>query len=769
MLRSVWDAAVAAVISKPLWSQDIRPDVKTWHLHVRKRIGQIAETRGVECSVAEMKNLATECRRAWVTNTPPKHWALRSAPRWIQKSQNAWAQLSMLGRALPTGSERHARQALASHKESLLSEFVTSPEDLKSLKSYAEGWARKYLPRNVEWSTVAGIPQGVSATYDCPRDKGGLTRSVSEALAFEPAYYEPHDEMPEDWQSLIKELELVGSTYSEEWPLYPKGRVVTIEERGHKVRIVTAMQRYALVLGHLARRRLALGLQKWSLTKHVREGEPRKVGADFVGAQGHVLSADLTSASDLIPLDVAKAIVDGFEDSERFLPAELDGLRLGTGPIEVTWPDGETKVTKRGILMGLPTTWSILCIYHGWAWQQALLANHGPVARQAVARICGDDLLGIATPWCLDAYESAMTRTGAKFSKGKHFRSRSRGVFLEVLWDFAGTHETLVDGVVPVYKIVSRGKGGQKNRIKILVNTVKILHVNRVRAHHSMPLKGLVVGDAAFGHGAPEAPDWWLAGVAETDYLRHFRRRTVHAVSRTLRRRLPAVFEKFGVPAYLPRELGGAGLAGPARLRVPPSHRRALATLLYGQTSHLTSFERVWRDAPANLFDRSAAKQVDADFSTLVTRLAGLTGPPDWVPLGDPEEIRQSSIRRISSDMAINFGVDGSSLATKYPPIQEVCRRICKVRSRILESGWLSARGVCKSVPVMVARWRELRSTLVLWIPLFVTDEGWDAAPDSLPRYNPYLVEPEPGRLPRSPLGLRGHTRNTSRRSSPRL
>jgi hypothetical protein len=313
MLRSVWDATVAAVISVPLWSKNIRPDVKNWHLHVRKRLGQIASGRGIECAVAEMKVFASECRAAWVLNRPAKHWALRSAPDWIKKSQNACAQLSMLGRALPTGSARHTAESLASHKEVLLSTFVTPAEDLESLRNFASSWARQHLPKTPEWSTVAGIPQGTSATYDCSRDDGGLTRSVSEALAFEPDYYEPMDEMPEEWQMNIRELELVGSTFSEVWPPYPKGRVVAIEERGHKVRIVTAMQRHALVLGHYARRRLALGLQKWNLTKHVREGEPRKVGADFVGASGHVLSSDLKAASDLIPLDVAQALVDGLE------------------------------------------------------------------------------------------------------------------------------------------------------------------------------------------------------------------------------------------------------------------------------------------------------------------------------------------------------------------------------------------------------------------------------------------------------------------------
>jgi hypothetical protein len=403
VLLACWDAVCAAVIGVPLGTPKVRPGAAAWHRGVREKIGKMSRHRGVDSVVADLKVLSAECRRAWVEHSTPAHWALKSMPLYLRRSQSAWAQLSMLGRALPSGTDRQEEEALARHQRDLTSsEFLTDPDSLMSIKKFATDWAVSYLPRDVDFAATMGLPMGNSATYAKTRAEGGLSADVADLLELEP-YLEPEvqDGMPPGQGALINEIRVVGAAYADEWHAHPKGRVAIIRERGHKVRIVTAMSRHALVLGHLARRRLEKGLRKWSLTRHVYEGEPREVGREFVGSTGRVVSSDLRAASDLIPLDVARAIVDGFEESDRFLPCELDGLRLGTGPVEVTWPNGETHVTNRGLLMGLPTTWSMLCVYHGWAWQQAQscpLNSRG--AKGITARICGDDLLGVAPPGC---------------------------------------------------------------------------------------------------------------------------------------------------------------------------------------------------------------------------------------------------------------------------------------------------------------------------------------------------------------------------------
>lgn len=82
-----------------------------------------------------------------------------------------------------------------------------------------------------------------------------------------------------------------------------------------------------------------------------------------------ILSADLTSASDLLPLDLCNAIVDGLVAAKEpgtaryFIPEQWHShFRRLVGPQELHYPDGSVINSSRGILMGLPTTWIILCL-----------------------------------------------------------------------------------------------------------------------------------------------------------------------------------------------------------------------------------------------------------------------------------------------------------------------------------------------------------------------------------------------------------------------
>lgn len=53
----------------------------------------------------------------------------------------------------------------------------------------------------------------------------------------------------------------------------------------------------------------------------------------MAGAVGSVIvSTDLTRATDLLPLDLISALVDGLEDSGRFSQLEISILRDLTGP-----------------------------------------------------------------------------------------------------------------------------------------------------------------------------------------------------------------------------------------------------------------------------------------------------------------------------------------------------------------------------------------------------------------------------------------------------
>lgn len=81
-----------------------------------------------------------------------------------------------------------------------------------------------------------------------------------------------------------------------------------------------------------------------------------------------VLSADLTSATDLFPLDLVRAVVSGLlkarggSRAAKLIPDHFgEVFRRLTGQQDLQWPSlGKGCLTQRGILMGLPTTWTLL-------------------------------------------------------------------------------------------------------------------------------------------------------------------------------------------------------------------------------------------------------------------------------------------------------------------------------------------------------------------------------------------------------------------------
>jgi len=80
-----------------------------------------------------------------------------------------------------------------------------------------------------------------------------------------------------------------------------------------------------------------------------------------------VLSSDLTAASDLLPLDLISALVEGLIsplEARGLEPFWGEALRVLSGPQNLSWKEGERIWTKRGILMGLPTTWFLLNLVH---------------------------------------------------------------------------------------------------------------------------------------------------------------------------------------------------------------------------------------------------------------------------------------------------------------------------------------------------------------------------------------------------------------------
>jgi len=398
--------------------------------------------------------------------------------------------------------------------------------------------------------------------------------------------------------------------------------------------------------------------------------------------------------------------------------------------------------------MGLPTTWSLLNLYHGWCWAAALATDplpRGPERSHPItksrARICGDDLIGCTSPAGKDAYEGRLRRTGAELSDGKHFWSPDRGVFLEVLWDFRGDRVSLLDGAFPIYKTIRKGGKGRGARVRVVINTVRLHRWNKIFTIGAIPLRGLVFGDSR--HGA-SAPDWWSAGATETAYAARYDRKLVSAVARTIRPNLPGLYERAGIPPFLPRVLGGGGLCPTSdKLAASSTHRKALATLLYGVGDHSppSAFERVWSDSRPTPHREMASDDVENWMRVAVVTVEGGLGPLDWVAIGDPEEVRESLIQRMSREYELLFGPAEES--ENYPSLEMIGRRISQVRAKLLGE-WASAHPLKKPLPECMSRWNLLRESQTLWVPEWIPDDLVQALCGVQPmpmRYNSYLME----------------------------
>lgn len=203
----------------------------------------------------------------------------------------------------------------------------------------------------------------------------------------------------------------------ENMPDLPYAQVATLPERGMKCRVVTKSPAALVTLGDKLRkilfrslrrdRRIADSLEgnhevaierafQRALDHHQLDSQLQRQSSGLRGAvygkrgwswnervsglskqRTSVLSSDLTAASDLLPLDLVSALVEGFiegsalgKEEDQTAPFLASLFRVLTGPQYVTWESGpykenlEHEWTKRGILMGLPTTWFLLNLTH---------------------------------------------------------------------------------------------------------------------------------------------------------------------------------------------------------------------------------------------------------------------------------------------------------------------------------------------------------------------------------------------------------------------
>jgi hypothetical protein len=411
---------------------------------LRDHYRKLATFTGIEEALKFLKSQAGLARTKWICSN----------------ASSRYAQLSYVGRALPTGTAETIAASLRQHALDLSVPAYTDSSLLGYARSFASGWARRFC---LKASRLAkpDLPT-LSSCMERTVAKGGLRGHTAdlglhpkaEALWSDPLLTKSLP--PQDIQSLVNDMSLIyhGIDGVNNSQGYPCSAVVPIVERGLKVRIITKSPAHLHYLGHVVRKRLLGGLRKDPASHSPLAGVVDDDLIDsFVGSIGETcVSTDLTRATDLLPFDLVAAIVDGLQDSGQFLKLEIDCLRLITGPQVIRYPpsSGIAEFTsQRGILMGLPTSWAILSIIHLFWWNRSIksasLESRFPLKdafRLNRFAICGDDALFIGQDLVAQHYKLVVAQSGGSVSPGKHYEvsltnsPTLRGVFLERLFEF---------------------------------------------------------------------------------------------------------------------------------------------------------------------------------------------------------------------------------------------------------------------------------------------------------------------------------------------
>lgn len=388
------------------------------------------------------------------------NWILRSGSR-------VDAQLSFVGRALPPASTDKVKAAIDQHRVDYTSPYDTPGDHVLACRDFVRRWAKRRLVKPKSPLEAPAWPSG-SSCYERSAKKGGTLSFLLEQIAVAP----PPIEFPTDGEAVdaAQDASLLQYALGQmEKGETPRHRVAALAERGLKTRVVTVGPAWCQVLGHAVRKHLLRGLKAtpgaYQPLVGASDEDLLKLFEKSVGDV--VVSTDLTRATDLLPLDLCAAVVDGLADSGKLSSLEIEVLRVLTGPQLLEYPgEGAPVLSQRGILMGLPTSWAVLSLIHLY-WLD--FAKHTALAcRKRTPRIrasiCGDDALLSTTVEGAAAYRQIVVDCGGKPSEGKHYESTSghlrRAVFLERLYEWSWNGKSLSTGVrfpaIPVKGLTSR-------------------------------------------------------------------------------------------------------------------------------------------------------------------------------------------------------------------------------------------------------------------------------------------------------------------------
>jgi len=614
--RNAWNALLA------LYRWFAKTVERSGAAHVAQRLKDFA----ADCRLSAInKKPVGRCRFMRFLRGPLKglQKALSSGDR-SQEQRDMVTQLSYLGRALPKGrTDKEGKQALVNHIEALGSQASPLPEGRREeLAKFAEEWANQHLEDfapHLEFEPSAG------ACLEYGRKSGGLGRylheKMTEVVGEAPKYVKKLTTYPvaEDDMALRAHATLAAKLATDLPGEYPKAQAVVVCERGMKVRVVTKSPGALVAILHLFRRWCASGLRRDPSIKMVLAGDHEKAVEEMfgsgIGPQDIVVSSDLKSATDLISRETYEALWEGISRSNpgKTLPKFVcRAVSLAVGPQVIEYPAlGRFTKTKRGALMGLPSTWFFLCLANLAWWNLAhqqegrrlpsprpgLTARSGRVRR---VTICGDDLVGASSSTIVVRYEVNAIESGAKFSSAmKHIKSRTGGVFTENVF-FMEDKPRSRSWTVP--RPATLGRSAARR-------TVEVQRTSFSRWSQAFPIRG-ILGTMRSDRTGREDPYWISLGPAMEQMMARRDQRWRKSMIIALRAAHPDLehfLREHGLKHlfHVPRVFGGLGIPRAESLWNFVSHgesfhlRAALALSAgSGWDSDLTILSRPYTQSP---------------------------------------------------------------------------------------------------------------------------------------------------------------------------
>lgn len=553
------------------------------------------------------------------------------AASWIGLSKTKLLfQISRIGRALPAGNARLAEETMQKHKKNLCSVFHCSSSDLFSVRAFVTKKVARLAGRGTPLD--ASLSLSTSACIENTRSKGGnfgylqqacdsyrgemvgaeelsrpppqgtlrtpyerVTERSREAFSVRsegakvrrdeclwlwlPRYAEELGIALEDWEFVREYLFLMDLILSTKFPENALVEAIPIFERGFKVRIVTKGPAVLIAYLHLWNS-LLLGLLKRDppSADSLSSSDQRKAYVErfnrSVGTlqDGWVFrSADLTTATDLMPRDLCQAIVEGIVEGFRRAHYNIDDefaeiLHIATSNLDCKWGNDQEH-TSRGILMGFPTSWCILSFYNMWLHDRAWREEYEVVPWKLydLFSIIGDDYVSYVPKRVSSRYTHVLERTGGAISALKDVESPSAFVLGEEAASLSGSQ------LVCISTVSVRLMTGDLEWTRDLKHPLYDIPVSLDQACRSLPLRE----------------------------RKQFCARVKESFAPLIRR-----FRDSGIPPFLPREVGGAGFPAfdrNAEYRKYPRFARAIrwciSSVVQGRISEgtrLVALSHVW-------------------------------------------------------------------------------------------------------------------------------------------------------------------------------